>query len=108
MAAGQEIFVINASSQTSFRQRYLIDNRNILNGDLRPGEKQKADRFLVRFYLDKSAVSIYKKFMPDEEWQRSRNPARLLSIRTGKYQRYAVVLQQLIRFPDRLRFQQKM
>ena len=105
---GQEIFVITASIQTSFRQTNLIDNRNILNGDLRPGEKQKADRFLVRFFLDKSEVSIYKKFMPDEKWQRSRNPARLLSIRTGNCQRYAVVLQQPIRFPDSLRSQPKM
>jgi hypothetical protein len=44
--------------QTSFCQAYLIANRNILNRDLRPSEKQKAHRFLVRFFLDKSEVSI--------------------------------------------------
>ena len=104
---GQEIFVITAAIQTPFRQANLIDNRNILDGDLRPGEKQKADRFLLRFFLDKSEVCIYNKFMP-EKWQRSRNPARLLSIRTGNCQRYAVVLQQPVRFPDSLRFRQKM
>jgi len=90
---GQEIFVITAAIQTPFRQANLIDNRNILDGDLRPGEKQKADRFLLRFFLDKSEVCIYNKFMPED---------------TGNCQRYAVVLQQPVRFPDSLRFRQKM
>jgi len=45
--------------------------------------------------------------MSYEKWQRSRNPARLLSIRTSNCQRRAAVLQQPIRFPDSQRSRRK-